>query len=183
MNEQLRGKGIWIGLGGVAIIFLCLMLCGMGAMVTLFTRPEPAYAPAPYVQPPSGEEGVAPPPSYYHGGGPLGKGAHGHGGPFGFFFGAIGMLFKLAFFGLLLLLLIGFVKRLMWGPRHWSYKHCGPHHWGKPPKGKEWKGRPHPPWGPWAWHGHAEPRGAEGEPADQENESDSDQSEYNGPQE
>ena len=139
MDERFRGKGLWIGLGALAIIFLCIMLCGMGAM---FAGPRSQV----YVQPPVGEEGVAPPPAYY-GFGPLGTGRHSVAGPFAFVFGAIGFAFKLAFFGLLMVLLIGLVRRIWWGHHCWA----PPRNW-VPPEGEEgeghfWSGR-----GPWAWH-------------------------------
>jgi hypothetical protein len=176
MDERFRGNRLWIGLGALAIIFLCVALCGFGAMASMFMRSDIGYAPAPYVQPPAGEEGVVPPPTYYQDHSPLGMGRYGNTGLFGFVSGAIGLLFRLVFFGLLLLLLLGLVKRLFWGPRHhWA---CYP---GRPPKGKEWKGRPHPGWGPWAWHGHGAPWEAEDEVGTQEGEPDPD--EYSGPQE
>ena len=158
MDERFRGKGIWVIAGVAGIVFLCLMLCGLGAMVTTFTRSE-----AVYVQPPLDEGGAVPPQVYQ---GPLGMGRYGGHGPFGFLASGIGLFFKLAFWGLLLLLLFGLVKRLIWGPRHC---HPGPwrHHYrGKPPKGKEWEGKPHA-WGPWAWH-HGKPWEAEGEPTAEE---------------
>jgi hypothetical protein len=72
-------------------------------------------------------------------------------GPFGFIFGAIGALFKLAFFGLLLLLGLGLVKRLFFGHRCW-----GPPPGWRPPGGKEGEGKPYAAWGwgPRAWHRH-----------------------------
>jgi hypothetical protein len=48
MDERFRGKGIWVIAGIMGIVFLCLMLCGLGAMVTTFTRSE-----AVYIQPPA----------------------------------------------------------------------------------------------------------------------------------
>lgn len=172
MDERFRGKGLLVGFGALAIIFLCLMMCGFGAIATMGGARAPVY-----VQPPPGEEGAAPPPAYY-GHGPAGVGRHGTFGPFGLIFGAIGALLKLAFFGLLLLLLLGLVKRVFFGHRHW-----GPPPWGKPPEGKEWKGRPHGRWGPWAWHCHGKYWEQEGEPAEGEDESDSAEFAYSGPQE
>jgi hypothetical protein len=77
------------------------------------------------------------------------------------------------FFGLVLLLLFGLVRRLFWGHRRW----CPPYP-GRPPEGGEWKGKPH---GPWAWHHHrkhggpppwwgteSEPAAEEGEPNEAE---------------
>lgn len=161
MDEYYRGNRKWIGLGALAIIFLCVMLCGMGTLAMLVTRSGPAYAPVPYVQPSAGEDGVAPPPAYYSGYGPMGR--FGHFSPFGF-------LFKMLFFGLLLLLFIGLITRIFFGRRHWGF-HYGP----RPPKGKEWKGRPHGPVGPWHWwhcHGWEEKARPSDEESQQEGEPD-----------
>lgn len=180
MDEHLRKNKHWVGLGALAIIFLCLALCGMGAMASMFFRGGADYGPAPYVQAPAGEEGVAPPPASY---------GHGRmhmtpGGPFSFVGGAIGLLFRLAFFGLLLLLMIGLVKRLFWGPR-WGARHWAAHHRGMPPKGKPWKGKPHGHWGPpWMWpcDGPPDEADASSEPDDAEG-TDQEEFVYNGPQE
>jgi hypothetical protein len=154
MDERFRGKGIWVAAGGLAIIFLCLMLCGLGAMGTMFLRQGPEYAVVPQGQPPVAEEGAVQPPVYY---GPV-AGRHVGVGPFGFIGAAIGMLFKLLFFGVLVLLLFGLVRRLFWGPRYWHHRHPG-----KPPRGK-----PYPGWGPWAWHCYGEAAEDEGEPDEPE---------------
>jgi hypothetical protein len=161
MDEWFRGKGIWVGLGFLAIIFLCVVMCGAGVMVMLGTRAGPAYGGAPQVQAPAGEEGAVPPTIY-----------HGYSG-YGLFevlSSGIGLLFKLLFLGLVLLLLFGLVRRLFWGHRHWY-----PPYPGQPPEGREWKGKPH---GPWAWH-HYRQRGGpspwwgpESEPAAEEGEPD-----------
>jgi hypothetical protein len=160
MDEKFRGKGIWVIVGILGIVFLCLMLCGLGAMVTTFTRSE-----AVYIQPPVDEGGAVPPQVYQA---PLGIGRDAGHGLFGLLAAGIGLLFKMVFLGLLLLLLFGLVKRLLWGPRHWHPRHWGPHYGGKPPEGKAWKGQPHA-WGPWAWH-HGQPWQTEDEPADKEEE-------------
>jgi hypothetical protein len=170
MDERFRGKGLSIGLGALAIVFLCLMMCGFVTRVVV----PPAQV---YVQPPAGDEGLAPPPPYY-GYGPTSTGRHGSAGPFGFIFGLIGGLFKLAFMGLFLLLLLGLVTRVFFGSRHW-----GPPPWGRPPNGKQWKGRHHGRWGPWAWHCHGKFWEPEGEPTGEEDESDSAEFAYGGPQE
>ena len=96
MDERFRGRGIWIGLGVLAIVFLCVMLCGMGAM---FATSRGTV----YVQPPGAEEGAVAPHVYQ---GSFFGGRHGAIGPFAFIFGAIGLLLKLGFLGLLLLLLV-----------------------------------------------------------------------------
>jgi hypothetical protein len=160
MDERFRGRGIWVIAGIVGIVFVCLTLCGLGAMVTTFTRSE-----AVYIQPPVDEGGAVPPQVYQS---PFGMGRSAGHGLFGLLASGIGLLFKMAFLGLLLLLLLGLVKRLLWGPRHWQPRHRGPHYGHQPPKGKTWRGQPHA-WGPWAWH-HGKPWEAEDEPADEEGE-------------
>lgn len=152
MDEHLRKNKHWIGLGALAIIFMCLALCGVGAMATMFFRGGPDVAAVPYVQAPAGEDGVAAPPVTY------GHSRTGmmRGGPFSFVGGAISLLFRLAFFGLLLLLLIGLVKRIFWGPG-WGARHWAAHRRGMPPKGK-----PHGHWGPpWMWPCDGPPTEAE----------------------
>ena len=159
MDERFRGRGLWLGLGVVALIFLCLCLMA-GATFALFgqSRVTPVY-----VQPPAAGEGAVQPPATYHGPGLLG----------GLFFG-VRMIFKLAFLGLLLLLLLGVGRRLLWGPHHWWRHYCAP-----VPPGKGWEGQPggegqphthwhrhgHHPWGPPPpWWGHGPERSAgEGE--------------------
>jgi hypothetical protein len=128
MDERFRGRGLWIGLGALAILLLCLLMCGMGAMLA---GPRGTV----YVQPPAGGEGAVVAPVY-----------HGY-GPFGFILAGVGFLFKLAFFGLLLLLGLGLVKRILWGHRCWA----PPPGW-KGPEGEEGKGSVYTAWGPWAWH-------------------------------
>jgi hypothetical protein len=178
MDERFKGKKTWIGLGALGIIFLCVMLCGFGAMVTLFMRSAPVHGTVPQVQSPPGEEGAAPPPTYNYGPGSMGMGRHAGWGPLGFLGFGIGLIFRLLFFGLILLLLLGLVKRLFFGHRHWAWAHHG-----KPPRGEEWKGRPHPRWGPWAWHFHGAPWETEAEGPGEEDEPDEAESEYAGPQE
>ena len=139
MDERFRGKGMWIGLGALALVFLCVMMCGLAvmAMMGLSTGAD-------YIVPPAGEEGAAPPPAAY-GYGPLARGGAIAHGPFGFLFTVLGGLFKLAVLCLLLLVGIKLVMRLFWG-----HGYCGPRHWGKRPKGEE--GDWGPPWH--AWHRH-----------------------------
>jgi hypothetical protein len=155
MDERFRGKALWIGLGALAIIFMCLMLCGLGTMAMFTTRSGPVYLP-----PASGEEGAIPP-QVYHDSAPGGLGRHGGVGIFGMVFRGIGLIFMLGFSALLFLLFLGLIKRVLWGHSHWG----PPHRW--MPKDKEWKGRPHTARGPWPWH----PRhrwAMEDEPADEE---------------
>jgi len=135
MEERFRGKGLWFGLGCLALLFLCLLL--MAGAASVFLAPF-RMAPA-YVQP-------AEPPAAYHGPGLLG----------GLFFG-VKMLFKVAFLGLGLLLLFGVARRLFWGPYHWWPHYCAP-----VPSGKGWEGQPgggaqpHTHWRR-HWHHHGGP--------------------------
>jgi hypothetical protein len=146
MDERFARHRVWFAVGAAALVFLCLMLCAFGAFVTFMMRPVPTQGAVPYVQPPSAQEGEAAPPTYYYPGPPAdGRGA-GH-GPLGFLSAGVGLMFKLLATGLLLLLFLGLVKRLFWGHRHGPW-----HHWAPPPRGNEGEGRPHAPWGPWAWH-------------------------------
>jgi len=179
MDEGFEKNKRWIGLGALAIIFLCVGLCMFGAMATMMFRSVPAYAPAPYTQAPAVEEGAVPPPLPYQGHGPLGMGRGGHrGGPVGLLFGFVGGLFKLGFLGLLMLLFLGLVKRIFWGGRCFA-----PHPPGKAWKHKAWKHKQHG-WGPpWTWHEHGPPCGPEGEPADEAEAPKSADAEYEGPQE
>ena len=189
MDKHFRGKGLWIGIAALGIVFLCLLV--FGAMAMMFTvRSGPVY-----VQPPTGAEGAVPPTQYY-GHGPLGMGGHRGVGLFGIIGAGIGLIFKLLFFGLLLLLGLGLVKRFFWGRHHWAYRHWGPPcPPGTTPKGKAGEDDPHAGWGPPPWHRHgkhwgppassawwgadAEQAGKEDEPAAEDNEG----AEYAGPQE
>jgi hypothetical protein len=164
MDERFKGKGVWVAAGLLAVVFLCLMLCGLGAMVTSLFGSGRAYGPVPQASAPSGGEGAIAPQAYY---GPLGV-AH----PFGMASFGLGMLFRMLFFGLILVLLIGLIRRLFWGPRHWYPGYHRPYYPGKPPKGEPGEGHPHPGWGPWArhWHEHwsegRDPIGEESQPGD-----------------
>jgi hypothetical protein len=158
MDERFRGKGLWFGLGAVALIFLCLLLIA-GAFIAVLA---PARMAPVYVQPPAAGEGALQPSAAYYGPGPLG----------GLFFG-VKMLFGLAFLGVLLLVFLGVVRRLFWGHYHW-----GPHYCAPVPPGQGWEGPPgagsqpqadwrrhwHHRWGPPPWWGPAPERAAgEGE--------------------
>jgi hypothetical protein len=187
MDERFRDKRIWAIAGVVGIIFLCLMLCGMGAMATMFMRSSTGFATVPQI-PALPAEGAAAPPQVYHG--PGGAGPFGGGGLFGFLTFGIGMLFKLLFLGLILLLVVGLVRRLFWGPRYWGphrrwARYHGPHKPGagppghRPPGGKEWKDKAHA-WGPWAWHWCGEPWEEGDEPTGEEGEPDESEPTYEG---
>lgn len=171
MDEQFRRNKLWIGLAAAAILFLCLALCGLGAMITMGARSSTVY-----LQPPAGQEGAAPPQVYHSSPGPLSMGGSAYTGPFGFIFGAVGFLFRVAFLGLILLLLLGLVRRLFWGPRH-GWAHVGP----RPACAPKGSSKSYPRHGPWAWHGHGPPW-ATGDEPDEEAETDSETG-YHGPQE
>jgi uncharacterized membrane protein YhaH (DUF805 family) len=173
MDERFRGKKHWIVLGAVAIIFLCLIMCGLGTMAMVVMRSGPAHGVTLQLQSPAGEEGIAPPAVYP---GLADMGGFSHRAPFGFFFGGLRLLFGLAFFGLFLLLIVGLIWLVCWGPRRW-----GPPPWPRPPAGQE--GRPHAGWGPWAWHHHSGPGGPGSEPAGEEGEQGAAGTESGGPQE
>lgn len=185
MDKHFRGKGLWIGLAVLGVLFLCFAMFGAGAMM-LTARSGPVY-----VQPPAGAEGAVPPTQYY-GHGPMGMG-HGGAGLFGIVGMGIGFLFKLLFFGLLLLLGLGLVRRLFWDRRHWAYRHWGPPcPPGTQPKGKAGEDDPHAGWGPPPWHRHGKHwgpppwwgAGAEpDEPEAAEDTEDTEDTEYTGPQE
>lgn len=139
MDERFRGKGLWFGLGAVVLISLCLLLmCGAAFALLAPSRVAPVY-----VQPPAASEGAVQPPVTYYGLSPLGG-----------LFEGVRMLFRLAFMGLLLLLLLGVVRRLSWGPHHWR-----PHYWAQGSSGPGSEGqpggeaRPRAPWD-WRWHHH-----------------------------
>jgi hypothetical protein len=185
MDEKFRGKGMWIGLGAVAIVFLCLMLIGFAAVAAFAPHLGPIYGVAPQVQPPAGSEGGAVPAPYY-GYAPL-RGGAGF-GLFGILGFGIGLIFKLLFFGLLLLLFFRLIRHLLWGPRHWGYRHWGPCWGAKPPEGKEGQGPSGATPGPWAWphHRHWGPPpwwAPESGPAPETGKPDTAESEYTGPQE
>jgi hypothetical protein len=171
MDEQFRKSKLWVGLAAAAILFLCVALCGLGAMVTMGARSSTVY-----LQPPAGQEGAAPPQVYHSNPGPWGLGGSAGTGLLGFIFGAVGFLFRIAFLGLILLLLFGLVRRLFWGPRH-GWAHFGP----RPPCGPKGWDKSHPWHGPWAWHGQGPTRETGDEPGET-TEPDTETG-YHGPQE
>lgn len=153
MEKWIGQRRTWLIVGVIAIIFLCLAVLGMGAMAAVLGRSGIAGA-GPLI---GVERGV--PLQAYHGSGAWNAGL----GVLGFLGFGISLMFKLAFFGLLLLLFIGLVRRVFWGPRHWHPRYMGRHFRGKPPKSDEWKRRPHGGGPPWAWHGCGEPDESEDE--------------------
>jgi hypothetical protein len=136
MDERFRRKGIWIGLAALALVFLCVMLVGLAAVATL----APHLGPGSVAVPEQGN-GYVP--------------IRGYWGPLGFIGWGIGLIFKLLFLGLLLLLVVRLVRHLLWGPRHWGYRGWGPPWMGRPPEGKEGEGTPGAGRGPGTWHRHA----------------------------
>lgn len=151
MDERFRSKGPWIAAAAVGgIIFLCVTLCLLGALGTMFLRSSTGVVVP--VQPPTIGENAAQPQVYY---GPwigarTGMSVLGH-----LAFGAV------LFFGLLVLLGI---RRFVFAP--WR---CSPN-----AMGGKWKGHHHPR-GPRDWHAHwkawqegGEPVGPTGSADDQE---------------
>jgi hypothetical protein len=193
MDEFFRNKKVWIGLAALGAIFLCVMLCAVGAFAATAMRSGLAYGGVPLVQPPASGEIVGAPSVCYC------PAWHGGLGPFGF-------LFRMAFFVLGLFLLLGLARRIFWGRRCWARYHGYHHHHHRHP-GRFWAGRweegqpgkrpPHPGYDPfpwWAWccgYGDEAPAGeAKDETAGEagsgtagQAESDTTGSEYTGPQE
>ena len=173
MDERFRSKGLWIGLGVLALLFMCLLVMGAGAAVF-----APLRSSVGYVQPPTGDGGAVAQVPY-----------HTHGGPLALLGYGIGLFFKVAFFGLLLMLLLGLVRRIFWGHRAWGHGHWGPPC--PPPRPGKGSAEGDEPaaWGPWAWHRHHKHGGwppwwgEQGQAAGREEEADEAGSEYSGPQE
>ena len=163
MNEQFRGKRLWIGLGALALVGLCVMMClGAAAFFALHSgQGHRAMLDAP---PSAGqEEGTVAPTNR----GPFGWGMDRARG-----FGPARLLFRaglctvpLLFFGLIALLAVGLVRRRCWAHGHW-----GSPPGAQPPEGENrggpfaWHHRGHP-WGPPPWSAPApEPSGEQGNP-------------------
>ena len=171
MEPRFGRKRLWIGLGALGLVFLCLVACGLLTLVGLVPRPT-ALGPQPgtaFEQPQGSEDGAVPPAQAYGYGRPA-VGWFPGGGLLGLMAYGISFLFKLAFWGLLLMLLLGLVRRLFWGPRHWC----------RPGSHEHWKEHPHAGWRDWHPHGAH----ARGKP-DVEGEGDeptAPNAEYSGPQ-
>lgn len=148
MDERFRASRFWIILGVLGVPFLCLMLCGLVTLAFGAMRSGPAYGTVPQAP---GSESAAPPQLYS---------PWALGGPVAYVAQGVGILLKLAFLGLFVLLFMGLIRRLLWGPSHST-----PGYWGRPPAGPDWKERAHPGWGPWARHWHGEPPEQRSEPA------------------
>jgi hypothetical protein len=186
MDEMLRRKRLWIGLGALALIFMCVMVAGAGLVALLAARPGPVYGVVPQVQPPAGGESGAMPAPYY-GYAPV-RGSLGW-GLFGIVGFGIGLFFKLLVLGLLLMLFFRLARRLFWGPRYWGYRHWGPCCPDKSPQGGPGEGTSGAAQGPWAWHRHHRHWGPppwwgpEPGPASQTDKPQTAEPEYTGPQE
>jgi hypothetical protein len=189
MDKHFGRKGMWFALGALALVFMCILLCGAAATV---------FAPrggGGWVQAPAVEDGAVPPAVVYHG--------HGGWGPLGILGAGLGLLFKLAFFGLLIVLLLRLVRRLFWGGWHtcpppwygpWQGASQGASGgegeapapgagWGPPPwKHHAWRHHRHHRWGPPPWWG-PQPPGQAPEREAGEEEPQAPDSEYTGPME
>ena len=140
MDERFQSKRPWVAAVVVgSILFLCVALCFLAALGTMFLHNSTAVVPQ--VQVPAGGEGAAVPQVYYgHGGGRTGIGMLG-------FLGLGAVLL----FGLILLLGIGRFLHRPW--------RCSPN-----AVGGTWKDQPHP-WHPRHWHGHGRGSYGSDEPA------------------
>ncbi len=147
MDERFQGKRPWVAVVAVGgILFLCVALCFLAALGTMFLRNSTAVVPQ--VQVPAGGESAAVPQVYYgHWGGRTGIGLLG-------FLGLGAVLF----FGLLLLLGIGRFVHRPW--------RCSPD-----TVGGKWKEHPHP-WYPRHRHGHGRGWYGSDEPAESQEEAD-----------
>lgn len=120
MDKRFGRKGmLWIALGLVALLFLCLVVACLGAATVFAPRQGGVW-----MQPPAGEQGAVPPAQFY----PL----HGTWGPLGVVGAGLHLLLKLFLFGLLVLLVVRLVGWLFWG----RWRACPPHGYGP------WKGAP-----------------------------------------
>ena len=151
MNESFRGKRLWIVLGALALIGLCLVLC-LGAVAFFAMHSGQAHRVALDAQPTAVQEGGVVAPTYH---GPFGWGMDRSRG-----FGPVRLLFKaglctlpLLFLGLIFVVVVCFARRRCWGHGHW-----GPPSGAQPPEGEN-RG------GPWAWHHHGHPWGPPPGPA------------------
>jgi len=114
-------------MGCLSLLFLCLLLAG-AAVFVLFA---PARVAPVYGQPPAAGEGAVQPQATCDF------------CPLAFLFSGVKALFKVAFLGLLLLMLFGLGRRLFWGPYHWAPYYCAPAPAGKGPEGQPAGTPPH----------------------------------------
>jgi hypothetical protein len=171
MDERFGRKRLWIGLGALGLVFLCLVACGLLTLVGLVPRPA-VLVPQPGTalgQPQGSEDGAVPPAQVYDYGRPA-VGWFPGGGLLGLLAYGISLLFKLAFWGLLLMLLLGLVRRLFWGPRHWC----------RPGAHEHWKQHPHAGW--WDRHPHGAHSRGKPDAAGEGDEPGAPDAEYSGPQ-
>ncbi len=126
MDEKSGGgfkrRKLWVGIGVLAVILLCLAVCGSSVLFFGTARPGTGHRAF------GGEH--PPPVGRFAGWGLIG----------------IGLAIKLLFGGLLLLLLFYVLRRVCWGhhPR-------GPHPWGRPPAGTGEGVDPRNAWGSGDW--------------------------------
>lgn len=171
MEERLGRKRLWMGLGVLGLVFLCLTACGLLTLVGLVPRPA-VLVPGPGAalgQAQGGDGGAVPPAQAYEYGRPA-AGWFPGGGLLGLLAYGISLLFKVAFWGLLLMLLLGVVRRLFWGPRHWC----------RPGGHEHWKEHPHAGWR--AWHPHGAHSCGKPDAAGEGDEPAAPNAEYSGPQ-
>jgi hypothetical protein len=190
MERHFDRRGKWFALGLLALVFLCIVAC-IGAATLHALRPAGIW-----MQPPAVEGGAVPPTVYYP--------AYGIGAFLG---GAIGLLSKLVFFGLLAVLFLKLVGRLFWGRWHYAYGpwRCAPEGaaegeaeaaepavgWGaRVGKRRTWRHHRHAhSWGPPPWWGPQPPSGSEAQAQPEaqaesgEDEPDGPAGEYTGPME
>ena len=143
MNEHFRGKRLWIILGALALVGLCLVLC-VGAVAFTTLRSGQGHRAVLEVQPAAVQEEGATAPTYH---GPLGWGVDRprRFGPLRLLLRAGLCILPLLFFGLIAFAVVCRVGRRCWGRGHW-----GPPPGAKPTEGEN-RG------GPWAWHHHGHP--------------------------
>jgi len=171
MEERFGGKRLWMGLGALGLVFLCLMACGLLTLAALLPRPAVIVPQSGTTvgQPAASEDGAASQAQDYAHGRPA-AGWFSGGGPLSFLAYGISLIFKVAFWGLLLMLLLGFFRRLF----------CWPRYWCRPGWDEGWQDRPHGGWR--AWHPHGMHRRDKSGTTGDDYESGAPNAEYRGPQ-
>ncbi len=189
MDKRFGRWGMWVALGTVALLFLCVVVGCFGAAALFTQRPSGVW-----MQPQAGEGGAVPPAVVYP--------AHGGWGPLGILGAGVSLFLKLLLLGLLVLLLLRLVRRLLWGrghacPPYWYGGWKGAPQgtaggeegeadsgtaWGPPPwRRHAW--RHHHPWGPPPWWGSPQQGKPAPEPEPGEPAPDAPDAEYTGPME
>lgn len=153
MEERFRGKTLWIALAALAILGMCALLF-FGAVMMFAMRPGTVVQAVPQVAPQTSEESSSIPPATYYNRGMWQMGRHGAFGIFRPLAAAAKCLGGLLFFGLILAVMAGVLRRHCWG----RWMGAGPdsgegHGWRQP---GEWHG--------WHYHGPCPPRPAAEEP-------------------